>query len=475
MAGKVKILIIGDDKQTVESFSSLFKQKGFDPFGIYTGHKGLELALNDVFGLIMLDLNLPDINSLELLKKIKGARISAPVIITGGSDSSAAAVEAIKLGADSFVEKTCYPDLILYTALNALNRFRLEQDIQKMSKSLSAHYNFIGHSDIIEQFREKIKRIAMSSSRVLFIGEPGSGRQTAARYIHYSSGRAVEPFAVVNCAALYMGKVDSNLWLESELFGHEKGAFKDASHYHKGKFETATGGTLFLKEVGALRADIQAKLFRSIESSSIRRVGSDEEIKVDIRLVAASTIDLEAEVKAGRFREDLYFRLNVIPVVVPPLRSHPEDIPLLTRHFLDQTGYEKCQVSSEGMNYLKSYHWPENVRELKNTVVKSAIITNGDTITVNDIKSVMTASKNKFDRGIHFIETGHSGDDRLPMLFEPDMSLRQQVIELEKRLLTEVYDHCNGNITKAAAMLKTDRGNLSKKLKKLGLKTNKSS
>jgi len=475
MAGKIEILIISDDKQAVESFSSLFKQKGFNPFGVYTGHKGLELALNDVFGLIILDLNLPDINSLELLKRIKGARVSAPVIVTGGSDASVIAVEAVKLGAESFVEKTCYPDIVLHTALNALNKFRLEQDIQKMSKSLSAQYDLIGCSDTIEQFREKIKRIAMSSTRVLFIGEPGSGMQMAARFVHYSSSRATEPLAVVNCAALDLGKVDSNLWLESELFGHEKGAFKGATSYRKGKFETAAGGTLFLREVGALRADIQAKLFRSIESGSIRRVGSDEEIKVDVRIMAASSLNLEAEVKAGRFREDLYFRLNVIPVVVPPLRSHPEDIPLLTRHFLNQAGYESCQVSSEGMKFLKSYHWPENVRELKNSIEKAALITYGDMITVNDFKTVIATGKKRSDHNVHFMGTGSLDDNGRSRLFRPDMSLRQQVIDLEKRLLTEVYDLSGGNITKAAGMLKTDRGNLSKKLKKLGLKINKGS
>ena len=469
MTDKIEILIINNDKGIVESLSSLFRSRGYKPFGVYTGQKGLELAYNDIFSLILLDLALPDMDSLSILKKIKGARVSAPIIVIGNSNTVDRVVEAVKLGAFGFIDKPTIPDLVLHTAQNALNQFHLERDMQKIKKALSDQYDIVGRSEIIERFREKIKRIAMSFSRVMFIGEPGSGKKTAAKYIHYSSSRATGAFLTVNCAIPTPEQIGSDLWLESELFGHRKGAFVGANSYRKGKFEITEGGTLFLEEVGALSADLQAKLLRAIESNTIQPVGSTDVIKIDVRIMSSSRVELEPEVKAGRFREDLYFRLNVIPVVVPTLRTHPEDIPLLVRYFLDRAGFVYKRVETKGIELLKSYHWPENIRELKQIIEKAAAIDNDNTISETNIRAAMTDNQNRSGQDISTAVTEASDSDELSGLYQPDMSLRRQVVDLEKRLLAEVYERCNGNITQAAKMLKTDRGNLSKKLKRLGM------
>jgi len=470
MAGKTEILIIDDDRQIVESMSTLFKSKGFAPFGVYTGRKGLELALNDIFSLIFLDLSIPDMNSLELLKRIKGLKVSAPVVVMAEPDNIEAAIEAAHNGADSIIEKPLNDDIVLHIAGNAINRYNLEQSLSSLRNSLSEQYSFVGHSSTIDQFREKLKRIAMSASRALFIGESGSGKEWAARFVHYSSSRAAGPFCVVNCAAPAVDDSVGMLRMGSNLFGHDKNAFVGANTINKGQYELADGGTLFLEEVGMLTGDYQARLLRAIESSAVTRLGSSDEIKTDVRILAASSIDLESEVKAGRFREDLYFRLNVIPVNMPPLRTYPDDIPILARHFLDQAGLIRKNFDSEGISYLKSLDWPGNLRQFNDAVKKAAWITSRDLIGIEDIKKALTES-GQLESWESTIEGSTSvSDDKL---FRQNVSYRLQMIDLEKRLLAEVLDLCDGNITRAARMLQTDRGNLSKKLKKLGIRAKK--
>ncbi|MCD6161458.1 MAG: sigma-54-dependent Fis family transcriptional regulator [candidate division Zixibacteria bacterium] len=470
MLGKIEILIINDDKHTTDLFSSILKRNSYSPSCIYTGQKGFELANNYDYGLIILGLTIPDIDSLELLKRIKGARVSAPVIAVGGYNDVDRACKAVNLGAYGFVYNTSESDLILNTIKNALNQHKLEQDLQKIQQSLSNQFDFIGSSKVVAQFREKIKRVAMSASRVLIIGEPGSGKHAAAKYIHYCSDRATKPFIAVNCASINPERSNSFLYLESELFGHEKDAFIGASDNHRGKFERADGGTIFLNEIGVLNDDLQAKLLRAIETGVVRHIGSDEAIKTDVRIISASRTNLEPEVKARRFREDLYFRLNVIPVDVPPLRSYPDDIPILTRYFLDQAGYVRKQVDSEGMEYLKSYQWPGNVRELKNCIEKAAASEQDNIMHSPTIENILSETHDKQSLTVDIDAVNTSAEYKRSELYRPDIPFRRQVADLEKRLLAEVYEDCDGNITKAAKILNTDRGNLSKKIKKLRLK-----
>lgn len=474
MAEKVEILIIDDDKQIVESLSSIFKDRGYIPFGVYNGQKGLELALNDVFGLIFLDLTLPDMDSLEVLKDIKGSRVRAPVIIITDEEMIQFAVEATRLGAYSFIKKPIDPEHVASIAGNALHQIQLEQEVGNLRQVLSEQYDFIGRSPVISKYREKLKRIAMSSSRVLFLGEPGSGKQMAARYVHYSSKRATAPFKVVNCAVAQTGQFEkaeeeTGLWgLESELFGYEKDAVTGATTHMRGVFEQADGGTLFLDDVDALDAALQAKLLRVIESGAIQRFGSSGDIRVDVRILSASSANLEDEVKKGHFREDLYFRLNVIPVVMPTLRSHSDDIPLLARHFLDMAGYSRKRIDNEGLELLKSYHWPGNIRELKDVIERAVALSSGDTLTTLDIKTAMASSQTPAKRKVPDADKGDMLDSR--GLYRQGLSLRQHLSDYEKQLLVEVLKRCGGNITQAAIVLNTDRGNLSKKLKKLGIK-----
>jgi DNA-binding NtrC family response regulator len=474
MAEKVEILIIDDDRQAVELLSSIFKSRGYIPFGVYSGQKGIELALNDVFRLIFLDLTLPDMDSLEVLKNIKGSRVTAPVIVTSDEKSIQFALEASRLGTYCFIKKPIDSEQVVIIAENALQQMRLEHKVNDLQRVLSEQYDFIGRSHIIDKLREKLKRIAMSSSRVLFIGELGSGKRMAARYVHYCSKRATAPFKVVNCAITqtglpYRSQGETGEWnLESKLFGYGKGAIAGATTYMKGGFEQADGGTLFLDNIGALNSALQAKLLQAIESGTIQRPGHSGNIKVDVRMLSASSINLEDEVKKGRFREDLYFRLNVIPVVVPPLRSHPEDIPLLARHFLDMAGYCHRYINDEGMERLKSYHWPGNVRELKNVIDRMVSLSLMDTLTAHDIKTALASGQTPVKQIISDTARGDMSDSK--GLFRQGLSLKQHISDYEKHLLIELLKQCKGNITKVAMMLNTDRGNLSKKLKKLGIR-----
>lgn len=469
MNGRDEILIIDDDKLVVESLSSLFKTKGFAPFGVYTGRKGLDLALNDVFSLILLDTSLPDIDSLELIKRIKGLKVSAPIIVMAEKSQINQALEIANSGADSILEKPLNNDIVWLAAQNAIKHYHIEQSNHELKESLTAQYRIIGYSTVIDQFREKLKRIAMSSSRVLLIGEPGSGKKAAAQFIHYSSTRALNPFHSINCVAASAGNSLSHLHPGSDLFGYEKGAFVGANTTSKGQFELADGGTLYLDEVGALKPDLQAKLLRAIESGTVERLGSSQEIKVDVRVLAGTTINLEAEVKGGRFREDLYFRLNVIPVVVPPLRSYIDDIPHLSRKYLDHAGFIRKTIDSDCLDYLKSLPWPGNLKQLRDVITRAAAMASADTISIENIKAAIAETPTIAARPAAG-SVGANASSPVTGLFKSDLSHRDHLIDFEKHLLAEVLALSDGNITKAAAMLQTDRGNLSKKIKKLGLK-----
>ncbi len=308
--------------------------------------QALELAKTHFYNLIILDLGLPDIDGLELFKELKASGVTAPVIIVSGQATIKKAIEATRMGAFNIIEKPPDPASLLLDSQNAVRQYELESEIDKLRKQLLLQNDMIGQSDSMRQLRDKLARIGLSDSRVFIYGEPGAGKEMAARYLHFSSDRATGPFVAVNCAAI-PGEL-----FESELFGHERGAFTGAVASRKGRFELADGGTLFLDEVAELRPEHQAKLLRAIESSVVQRLGSTREIKIDVRIVSASNKDLHNETKEGRFREDLYFRLNVIPVMVPPLRERPDDIPLLARHFLDSLGYARFRL--EPNRYLCS-------------------------------------------------------------------------------------------------------------------------
>lgn len=450
MADRSEILIIDDDKTIIDSLSALYKDNGYLPTGARTGNFALELLADDSFDLIILDLDLPDIEGLELLRIMKTQAVTAPVIIVSGKATIGKAVEATRLGAFNVIEKPPDPTQLLLDSKIAIKQKSLELDVARLRRSLLAHSEIIGDSQPVSALRDKLKRIAVSDSRVYIQGEPGSGKELAARYLHYSSSRATSPFLAVNCAAI-PGEL-----FESELFGHERGAFTGAISRQIGKFEAAEGGTLFLDEVGELRPDHQAKLLRVIESSAIQRVGSSRDIKIDVRVVSASNKDLQNLTQEGRFREDLYFRLNVIPVYVPPLRDRQDDIPILARHFLDHLGYDRMKLAPGGATALSTYHWPGNIRELKNIVERAAAFCYGDTIDEPEIREALAGMQGGRD---------YSRPERITK----PISLREHITRFERTLMKEILEENHGNITRAARALKMDRGNLSKKLKKYGL------
>lgn len=449
MNDKPKVLIIDDDEAIVDSLSSLYKDNGYLPTGAATGNRAIELAAEDFFDLIILDLGLPDIDGLELLRKMKTARISAPVIIVSGQATIKKAIEATRIGAFNVIEKPPDPAQLLLDSKIAIKQRALETEVARLRHSLLSQNDLVGDSDVMRKLKEKLRILAASESRVSISGEPGVGKELAARFIHFSSARAAGPFVAVNCAAI-PGEL-----FESELFGHERGAFTGAVASRKGKFEMADGGTLFLDEVAELRPDHQAKLLRVIESSTLQRLGSSKEVKVNVRLLSASNKNLLFETRAGRFREDLFFRLNVIPVDVPPLRERIEDIPLLARHFLDSLGFGRFVIDPAAIDVFYTYNWPGNVRELRNVIERAATMCHTNTLTIDDFKEALSGSR--LDRIITESVT------------TAPRSFKELARRFDKSLLQQILIENDGNITKAARVLKLDRGNLSKKLKKYGL------
>ena len=398
----------------------------------------------------IIDLGLPDTDGLELLKRFKTGQITAPIIIVTGQATIQKAIEATRLGAFNMIEKPPDPEKLLLDCQIAIKQRSLELEVAQLRNSLLIHNDLVGESDPIQSLREKLKRVAASDSRVYIWGEPGVGKELAARFLHFSSPRAAGPFVTVNCAAI-PGEL-----FEAEFFGHEKGAFTGAAGVRKGKFEMADGGTLFLDEIAELKPDHQAKLLRVVESSVVQRLGSSKEIMVDVRVTSASNKDIKQETREGRFREDLYFRLNVIPIQVPPLREHKDDIPLLSRHFLDLLGYSHLRLEPAAIVTLSMYDWPGNIRELKNIIERTAALCYREIITDSDIKEALSGA---------FIEA----DSKELQSATAPLNLRQHTNRFEKLFLEQVLDENGGNITKAARILKMDRGNLSKKLKKYGL------
>jgi two-component system, NtrC family, nitrogen regulation response regulator NtrX len=447
MAKNHDVLIIDDDRAIVESLSALYRDHGFSPQSAGSGSQALELTKLHSYNLIILDLGLPDIDGLELFQALKANGVNTPVIIVSGQATIKKAIEATKLGAFNIVEKPPDPAGLLLDSQNAVRQYELESEVDKLRKQLLSQNDMVGESDSMRQLREKLSKIALSDSRVFIYGEPGAGKEMAARYLHFSSARATGPFVAVNCAAI-PGEL-----FESELFGHERGAFTGAVASRKGRFELADGGTLFLDEVAELRPEHQAKLLRAIETSVVQRLGSMREIKVDVRIVSASNKDLHHETKEGRFREDLYFRLNVIPVMAPPLRERPDDIPLLARHFLDSLGYARLRLDPGAIPALAAYNWPGNVRELRNIIERAAALAQGEILTDRDIKDAIAGSDSKAAE---------------PKSAKP-ISFREHTGNFEKALLGDALRQANGNIAEAARILKMDRGNLSKRLKKFGL------
>jgi two-component system nitrogen regulation response regulator NtrX len=382
MAGE-HILIVDDEQAIRTSLGGVLEDEGYRVTAVGTGDDALRGLAEELPDLVFLDIWMPGRDGLDTLGEIKRLRPEATVIMISGHATIETAVKATRLGAYDFIEKPLSLDKVLLTVDHALAHARLARENETLRARLDDRIEITGDSPLVLALRDQIGVAAPSMGRVLIHGENGSGKELVARAIHALSARADDPFVEVNCAA-----IPEDL-IESELFGHEKGAFTGALARRRGRFELAHGGTLFLDEVGDMSLKTQAKVLRALEEQSFERIGGSETIKVDVRVIAASNRNLTALIGEGRFREDLYYRLNVIPIEVPPLRTRRQDIPLLIEHFLGrfcaENGRRPKRIAADALAYFLACDWPGNVRELRNMVERLVIMVPGDVITAEDL------------------------------------------------------------------------------------------
>lgn len=383
-----KILVIDDERAIRNTLKDILEFEGHEVDVAEDGKIGYEKARNQVYDLIYSDIKMPSLDGMEVLEKIKSSDTSelsdCPVVIISGHGNIDTAVEALKKGAFDFIVKPIDLNRLLVTTKNALERKSLVQETKVLRKKVSSHNQMIGHSAPIEHIRSIIEKVAPTEARVLITGNNGTGKEIAARLIHSASNRANKPLIEVNCAA-----IPSEL-IESELFGHMKGSFTGAIKDRAGKFEQADGGTLFLDEIGDMSLAAQTKVLRALQENEITRVGSDKNIKVNVRILSATNKDLLKEIEKGNFREDLYHRLNVIPLHIPSLDERKEDIPLLAEYFVEQIcqeqGWAKKSFTPQAIELLQQRSWPGNIRELRN-VIERLIILSGDPINEQDVQT----------------------------------------------------------------------------------------
>ena len=377
-----RVLVIDDDDTVRDVLNTFLKGNDFDVVLAENGEKGINLIREDKFDIILTDLVMPDVGGMDVLRTISGLKLDTPVIVVTAFGTVQTAVEAMKMGAFDYITKPFLLDELMIILSRALGVSRLQKENIMLRMQLKRKYDFkglVGHSPPMEKVYDMIEKIADTDSTVLISGESGTGKELVAKTIHYNSSRAQGAFVPLNCAA-----IPKDL-LESELFGHEKGAFTGAINARMGRFELAHKGTLFLDEVGELDPSLQVKLLRVLQEREFERIGSVKTIKVDVRILAATNKDLERVTKEGKFREDLFYRLNVIPLHLPSLRKRVEDIPLLIDHFTHEFAKKRkrdpLKFSAEAMDCIMRYRWPGNVRELENLLERLTILTSGDEIT----------------------------------------------------------------------------------------------
>src|SRR3989442_1359779 len=386
---KSRILVIDDEAAIRDSLRMTLEYEGYEFVGAATGQEGLALAEREGPDLVLLDVKMPGMDGLEVLERLRSMNESLPVVVISGHGTISTAVEATKKGAFDFIEKPFASERVLVSLRNALDQGRLRDENRSLKRAVEVRHQMIGDSPGLKQVMAAVGRAAPTNATVLIQGESGVGKELVARTIHRNTLRSRERFVQVNCAAI------PEELIESELFGHEKGSFTGATEKQIGKFEQADRGTIFLDEVGDMSAKTQAKVLRVLQEGEVERLGSARTIKADVRVIAYTNKHLDEEIEKGRFREDLYFRLAVIPVHVPPLRERPEDVPLLVRHYMDYFSRENNvrpkRILQAALEMLQRYRWKGNIRELRNTVERLLIMTAGDTIEASDLPDVVRA------------------------------------------------------------------------------------
>jgi DNA-binding NtrC family response regulator len=451
------LLIADDDPEILTLLEDVLAQKGFQVSTARWGNAAYQQLREGNFDLLLTDLNMPDLDGFKLLEMMNREQPDLPVLVITSSKSTRDAVKAIKKGALDFIEKPFDVEAMLITVEKALEMGRLRKESRLLAEELAKPYhieNIVGDDPRMLEIYELIRDVAQTNTSVLVYGESGTGKELIARAIHYNSPRNRKPLVKVNCVTL------SESLLESELFGHEKGAFTGAVSSKRGLFEVADGGTLFLDEIGEMSLSTQVKLLQFLQDGTFRRVGGTQDLEVDVRIIAATNRNLKKMVEQGKYREDLYYRLNVFPIQVPPLKERTGDIPKLARHFLHRFSREMGKkikgFTPDALFLLESHPWPGNVRELENAVERAVVLCKGDLID---------------RRTLAFLEPSNRDDaGRLPLDSSyQQRSLQDQVDNFEKSILKEVLQQCNGNRSQAARRLAINRTTLLAKIKKYDL------
>ena len=456
MAAKANILVIDDDANTLASLARAFRLAGHDATVCDSAARALELAKADRFDLILSDVVMPGRDGIALLEDFKAAGINSTIVMMSGQASIEMAVKATRLGASDFLEKPISTDKLLLTVENVLRLKHLEEENRDLKKRLGRHH-IVWASPAMKEVMAQVEQVAASETRVCIRGETGTGKELVARTLHEKSPRRAGPFISLNCAA-----VPSEL-METELFGHEKGSFTGAASRHTGKFEQAHHGTLFLDEIGDMPMTMQAKLLRVLEEGEIERVGGDKPFTVDVRVVVATHRNLEEQVRQGTFREDLYHRVFVFPIVLPPLRERREDIRVLAEHFIkqldEQNHWKSRTLSSEAVAELERYPWPGNVRELRNVIERVLLFENKDEIQPATIQRALPQST---------VSAGAASNPQLTGALVSGI-LSQRVEAFERETLLTVLKQNHHHMTNTAKALGLERSHLYKKCQQLGI------
>jgi two-component system, NtrC family, nitrogen regulation response regulator NtrX len=455
-----RVLVVDDEAAIRDTMRMILEYDGYECLVAGAGQEGLTIAERESPDLVFLDIKMPGLDGLEVLGRLRALNETLPVVMISAHGSASTALEAGRLGAFRFIEKPLSKDSVLDAVREGLELGTLRRENRQLKSELGTKYQLVGESTSLKQIMEQVRRAAPTNATVLILGESGVGKELVARAIHRSSLRARERFVQVNCAAI------PEELIESELFGHERGAFTGAAEKQIGKFEMADRGTIFLDEVGDMSAKTQAKVLRVLQEGEVERLGSSRTIKVDVRVIAATNKNLEEEIATGRFREDLYFRLTVIPIHVPPLRDRAEDIPDLVQYFVAQFARENNRrpgrFSRSALDALKDARWRGNVRELRNLVERLLIMTDRDVLEADDVRGVLRP------------ETRQSPAPATPAAPEagrPSLGTLREFKEVSERafLVEKLREH-NWNISKTAEVIDTPRSNLYKKLEQYNIK-----
>ena len=441
-----QVFLVDDEANIRRMLAALLRDEGFTVAEAANGNAAL-LQIDQVDpDVVLLDLLMPPgPDGLETLARLRERGVTTPVIMMSGKAQLTDAVRAVKLGAFQFLEKPLAPEAVLVTVRAALELNRTRAENRALHAELARRETLIGESAAMRQVRALVDRVAPTDARVLVTGESGTGKELVAAAVHRASRRAERPFVTVNCAAIPRDLV------ESEMFGHERGAFTGATERRLGRFELAHGGTLFLDEIGDLSAEAQAKLLRTLETGELQRIGAETTIRADVRVVAATNRRLDEEVAAGHFREDLYFRLDVFPIHIPPLRERLEDLPALVTHLAERARPRHAAVfTPQALEAMASYGWPGNVRELANLVERLGILC-GPTVDAAAVREVLR------------------GEPAAPAAALPGRPLSDALDDYERGLIGAALSQAQGNIAEAARLLQTDRANLYRRIRRLGL------